>query len=290
MAGENEDLHPDVELGLPDLGEEGHEARAVVTDGIAQAAGIDLPKPKEEKEPIEGQATELDEKGQPKQPAAAAKEPAAQPAAEPTEKVPDTWRPEAKAEWAKVPPAVRAEIVKREADVAKFVGDTKTDVLISSEVKKVFAPYAQTFQRYGVEPLGHMAGLLKGHYTLLFGSAEDKMAVMRGLAKDAGLDLAKLADPNAPASSVSNPDFVNALRQRDEKLASLESTLTGVTEEFQKQRATELSRDVLAFANDHPAFWEVADDMTALLNAGAAKSLAEAYEIAELRNPVTRAK
>ena len=47
---------------------------------------------------------------------------------------------------------------------------------------------------------------------------------------------------------------------------------------------------MLAFAQTHPSFWDVADDMTALINAGATKSLQEAYEIAELRNPVTRAR
>lgn len=287
MAGENEDLHPDVELGLPDLGEVGNEARATVTDGIAEAAGVELPKEPAEKEPIDGEVV----KEGVEKPAPTAKPVAAAPVAEvaPTEKVPDTWRPEAKAEWAKVPPTVRAEIVKREGDIAKFVGDTKTDVLISTEVKKVFAPYAKDYQRFGIEPISHMEGLLRGYHSILFGSPEDKVQVLQALAKDAGLDIAKLA-AGIPAGQAVNADFNNALKLRDERIAQLEAGFTGVSTQIQKQRETELSADVLAFAQTHPAFFELADDITALINTGAVKSLAEAYEIAELRNPTTRAK
>ena len=284
----DEPIHPDVELGLPDLGQEGNEARATVTDDIAEAAGATLPKP--EGEEAAAPAETVTQETPPAKPAEA--KPAEQPAAaQPvTDKVPDTWRPMAKAEWEKVPPVVRQEIMKREGDVAKLVADTKTDVAISSEMKRMFAPFAPVLQKYNVEPISHMEGLLRGHYTLMFGSDADKAQVMRGLARDAGIDLAKLVDPNAPASAAANPEFVSALRERDEKLATLERTLTGVTTEFQRQRANELSRDVLAFAQTHPSFWDVADDMTALINAGATKSLQEAYEIAELRNPVTRAR
>src|SRR4249920_1324199 len=49
----------------------------------------------------------------------AAPSPAAAPSA-PAERVPDTWRSEAKEKWATVDPVVRAEIAKREGDVAKF--------------------------------------------------------------------------------------------------------------------------------------------------------------------------
>lgn len=284
----DEELHPDVELGLEDLGPEGNEARAAVTDDIAEAAGAALPKPEGEEAPAPAET--VTQETPPVKPAEA--KPAEQPAAaQPvTDKVPDTWRPMAKAEWEKVPPVVRQEIIKREGDVAKLVADTKTDVAISSEMKRIFAPFAPALQKYNVEPIAHMENLLRGHYTLMFGSDADKANVMRSLARDSGIDLAKLIDPNAPQSTAVNPEFVSALRLRDEKLATLERTLTGVTTEFQRQRANELSRDVLAFAEKHSAFWDVADDMTALINAGAAKSLEEAYEIAELRNPVTRAK
>ena len=59
----------------------------------------------------------------------------------------------AKAEWEKVPPVVRQEIMKREGDVAKLVADTKTDVAISSEMKRMFAPFAPVLQKYNVEPI-----------------------------------------------------------------------------------------------------------------------------------------
>jgi hypothetical protein len=265
------------------LGEEGNQARADVTDGIAEGVGIELPEPKEPegegKQPAEGEG---------KPPAEGVKTPPAAAPEAPAERVPDTWKPEAKAEWAKVPPLVRAEIIKREGDVAKFVADTKTDVLISTEVKKVFAPFADTFRKYNIEPLAHMAGLLRGQHELFFGSPEKKVEILQGLARDAGVDLAKLVDPNAPASIA--PQYVEALRARDQRFAQLEQAVTGVTAEFQRSRASELEKDVLAFAQTHPLFWDVADDMTALLNSKAATSLQEAYEIAELKNPATRAK
>jgi hypothetical protein len=69
--------------------------------------------------------------------------------------------------------------------------------------------------------------------------------------------------------------------------------MTSVTSTIQEARAAELEQGIMAFMQDteaHPFFMEVANDIAPLIESGAAKSLAEAYELAVLKNPITRLK
>ncbi len=75
----------------------------------------------------------------------------------------------------------------------------------------------------------------------------------------------------------------------------MERGVTGVTSTIQEAREAELSQGIMAFASDteqHPFFWEVANtgEIKALIDSGAARTLSDAYELAVLKNPVTRAK
>jgi hypothetical protein len=75
----------------------------------------------------------------------------------------------------------------------------------------------------------------------------------------------------------------------------MEKGVTGVTSTIQEAREAELSQGIMAFASDteqHPFFWEVAEtgEIKALIDSGAARTLNDAYELAVLKNPVTRAK
>lgn len=288
---------PEEDLGgLPDLGSpEANEAREVVIGDIASAAGVDFPVEKEEKEPIDGEAREIKETG-----AAPATEAAPAPAAAPTQPTPgtvgeerpapDTWTPAARAKWAQVDPEVKKDILRREANIAAYVQETTPSVNVAKGVEKIIGPYLPLFQQYNVNPYDHVHGLLAGHYQILFGTPEQKVAMFRQLAKDAGINLAAAADPNSQPGGAVNQEFLNQLRIRDQRIAQLEHQTNNVVQTIQQERTTELERGIIAFAQQHADFFDLADDIKHLVSSGAAKSLTEAYDLASLRNPVSRAK
>jgi hypothetical protein len=165
---------------------------------------------------------------------------------------------------------------------------------VAKAVSKVFDPYMPMLQRYGLDPVQHIAGLLNGHTTMLFGDPQTKAQMFRNLANAAGIDLSALAsDPNSAAQA--NNQQLGYIRALEERVAQMEKGVTGVTSTIQEAREAELSQGIMAFASDteqHPFFWEVAEtgEIKALIDSGAARTLNDAYELAVLKNPVTRAK
>lgn len=203
---------------------------------------------------------------------------------------PDTWTPEAKAEWEKVPQRVQQEIAKREGDIARYVTETKDDVGIGRGFKDILKPYEGLIQQYNINPWQHVAGLLKAHTNLMFGPPEVKRTLAIALLKDAGIDATKLASENPQDAVVKEDPRLQYLLNR---VAQLERGVGGVTTEMQNQRAAETEAEIMAFANDtkaHPYFWEVANQIGSILKSGMARTLPDAYEQAVWANPVTRAK
>lgn len=219
--------------------------------------------------------------------------PATEAASAVAERVPDTWRAEAKAKWAAVDPVVRAEITKREGDVAKFVADAQPSFQVAASLTKVIEPYLPMLQRFGVDPMTHLGALLQVNAQMVFGDPQTRAQIFRNLAQQAGIDLQALAsDPNSAA--VANNQQLGYIRALEERLARMEGGVTSVATQLQGAREAELQQGIMAFASDpaHPFFWELAEtgEIKALIDSGAAPTLKDAYELAVYRNPTTRSK
>ncbi len=225
--------------------------------------------------------------------APAASTPAAvTPPADETAVAPKTWRPEAAAEWEKVPPLVRAEIAKREQDIFRGLESYKVDATIGQGFKNVLQPYAEVFQRFNIDPAQLTSNLMSMHYQMATGTPESKKALITKIAADYGVDLAsETAFLDAPYVDPA----VAALRKQNDELQSrlqrIEGTQNQTMQQQQNAAREKLNAEITTFASDpaHPYFDEIAADITAQIKAGA-KDLAEAYERAVYANPVTRAK
>lgn len=213
---------------------------------------------------------------------AAAEQPAATPAptAAPLQ-APKTWRPEAAAKFATLPPEVQQEVLKREEDIFKGLEGYKADAGIGKAVKSVLDPYMPILQQAGIDPMQQISGLMHAHYTLATGSPEQKLALFQKLAQDYGVNLsgeAPYVDPQ-----------VQALQKQ---LSDLQSRMSGREQQEANNARAKLQAEIETFASDpaHQYFDEVANDIAGLLRSGAAKDLQEAYDKAVWANPTTRAK
>lgn len=208
---------------------------------------------------------------------------------------PDTWTKEAKELWKDVPEPLKAEIRRRESDIARHVSEANTiveqaqgKVQVADALEKMLQPYGNILQRFNINPWQHISHLLESHATLVFGTPEQKVSMIRNLASNIGLDLANLP---APGEARVNP-LEGQVRALQQEVARLNGGVTSVTSEIQSARAAELEQGILAFMQDpaHPFFTEVANDIPTLFQTGAARTLQEAYDLAVLKNPVTRVK
>lgn len=197
---------------------------------------------------------------------------------------PKTWKPEAAAIWDKIPPEAQAEIQRREADMFKGIEQYKGAAEVGNKYQNVMAPYADVLKQYNVDPVEMTANLVKIHERLSFGSQEERESIVASIARDYGVDLAKVGADQA----FIDPEVQRLKDENARLLAKQQETVN-------KQRTTEFQTYLSAvedFGKDpkNIYFNEVIEDMVPLLQNGIAKDIADAYQRAIRLNPVTWAK
>jgi len=200
---------------------------------------------------------------------------------------PKTWRKEAAAEWAKLPPSVQAEIHKREEDMYKGLETYKQDAGIGTNFKNVITPHLEHLQKAGVNVYEEINGLMEYGRIMRFGTPQEKMDVLAGVAQEYGIDLLDLAE-HSPTAHFVDP-AVKALQKQVEELKS------GRQQDETRQQAqlrAEAQARIDAFKADpkHEHFDIVEKEMSGLLQAGIASDLEDAYAKAVKLNPITAAK
>jgi hypothetical protein len=240
----------------------------------------------------EGSAAETDDSADPApqddQPAGGEGE-AEPPAGTDTAAPPKTWKKEAAAEWAKLPPSVQAEIHRREADIFKGIEQYREAAQVGQSFNKILQPYQGALQQAGVDPLQMVNAFAYNHMALSQGTPEQKLATARQLMTHYGIDLNQLAGGEANYTPTAE-DYVDPeIKALRDEIAQLKGTFT---QQSEASRKAEVQKMVDEFASD-PAnvyFEEVASEVAQLLQTGAAKDLKDAYEKAIYINPTTRAK
>lgn len=206
------------------------------------------------------------------------------PADPPPVTAPKTWRPEAAAKFAALPPDVQTEILKREEDMFRGIEGYKADATLGQTLKTIVTPHLQLLQSQGLDPIQQLDGLMRAHVALSTAPQEQKLAFFNKLAQDYGVDMSALG---AEAPYV-DPQVLALQKQ----LGELQSRLSGREQQEAAAARERLEAELTAFAADpaHPHFDDVANDIAALLRSGAAPDLKTAYEKAVWMNPQTRAK
>lgn len=195
-----------------------------------------------------------------------------------------TWRAEAAAEFANLPPLVQQEILKRENDIFKGIAGYKEAAAFGNSIKSVLDPYLPVLQQYGIAPEAQVADMMKAHYTLAFGSPQDKVALVQQIARDYGVPLDGLS---------AEPAYVDPqVKGLQQELAAIKSQLSQTQRAQLEVKRQEVERQVSAFAADpkNVYFDELANDIAHLLKTGAEKTIEAAYEKALWMNPAVRAK
>ena len=197
---------------------------------------------------------------------------------------PNTWRKEVAEKWATLPPEVQAEVERREADFHKGIEQYRGAAQFAQAMEKAITPYSATLQSLKISPDRAVGELLAADHRLRYSSPQEKIQHFAQLAQSYGVNLADIqpqeqqyVDPNVSA-------LQNQVQQLQGYLQNQQ--LIG-----QKQEEAALNSEITKFASDpsHRHFESVRGHMSALLQAGQAKDLADAYEQAIYANPTTRA-
>lgn len=204
---------------------------------------------------------------------------------------PKTWTKEALETWATIPPRAQEEILKREEDFFRGIGQYKAAAEVGQRYDAVVEPYKPILAAEGVDPVQLMQSFAANHYLLTKGTPQQKIELAATMLQGYEIPLADLLNHIADQDIDLNPPDPEVIALRKE-LGEIKSFIQSSQTSANNQLTARIDAEIEAFANDpaHPYFNELADDIHKLFKSGMANSLAEAYEKALYANPNTRQK
>lgn len=214
---------------------------------------------------------------QPENAGAAVVENAAAPVTSAIAAAPSSWTAAGKAEWAKLSPVAQQEVTKRESDFHKGVEQYREAATYGQSIQRAIAPFENTIKHFNVTPEVAIQTLFKTDHTLRYGTPEQKLSTIHQIAQNFGIDLSQ------PAPQIDH----NALRLQ-QQLDARDQELQQLKTSQQQRENDELNSHIEQAKQGKEHFDVVRNEMSALLQAGTAKDLNEAYEMAVWARPDLR--
>lgn len=265
--------------------------RFVGKSGAAPEAGTDETAD-DGAEPPEAEAPELSDEAETGE-EAEQPEQTADPGSVDVTKPPNTWRGEAKALYDALPPAVKAEVHKREQDFHRGIGEYRGWAGIGQSLHQVVQPHEpmirEAIKAGEFESAQEAIGAsLNAMAVLRTGSADEKAAMVLNLVKHFGITPESLQAANERMQNV-DPQFA-ALQQ---EIRDLRKAVTQRPAEQQPAGPPpEVISEVESFIADPKNEFakQLRPAMASLIESGLAKSLQEAYDKACELDPGVKAK
>lgn len=203
---------------------------------------------------------------------------------------PKTWKPEAAAQWAQVPPAVQAEIARREEDMFRGLEQYKAAAGFGQSINNELKPYEQILKSAGIEPVPLIRNLLAAEHALATGTNESRIAFLRDLAGQYKIDLGQISGSgNGEADDLYADPQIVKLQQ---EIQELRSGQAAVQQRAQQEERAKATSQVEAFFADAKNVYadECANEIADLVAKDRTLTLQQAYDKAVWLNPVTREK
>lgn len=193
---------------------------------------------------------------------------------------PSSWTAAAKAEFAKASPVVQQEVLRREQQMHDGIAQYKEKATYAETIQKAIAPFEQTIRSLGVTPDVAVHTLLNADHQLRYGSPAEKMNSLLNIAKGYGIDLSQ----GIPEQQQIDPNFQYLQQELQSTKQQLNQFLTA--QEQREQAELNSMLEQAKQGKDH--FDVVRNEMAALLQAGTAKDINEAYDMAVWARPDLR--
>lgn len=201
---------------------------------------------------------------------------------------PSSWSKESQAIWENLPPQVKADAIKREAEVAKGFDEYRTKTAQFQEISKALDPIRPLLQQNGIQSDAQAVKTLL-EWENGFRNPQTRIQAFHQLAERYGVDLSSLAQ-RSDQSSVPGQEIPEHLRPVLDNIGQLSQTVTSLESRIQMQDQQKIASDLAAFAKDKPHFEKVRAAMGQLMQAGLAKpgDLDGAYQQAVWADPELR--
>lgn len=204
---------------------------------------------------------------------------------------PERWSAEDKARFTALPREAQEIVLKRESDVERHLSQKSQELSEKGRqheaLNQILEPRRQAWAQQGINEADEIRGLLD----LSDYAAQDPAGFIKWYAGQRGLDLKQIAGvaaaPAAPAQQAGQQQAAVS-----PEIAPIVSEVNNLKQIIERQQKAELDRQIQSFRESpgHEHFEEVRNEMAALLKAGAAKDMPDAYRKAIWANESVRGK
>ena len=266
------------------------------------AASQDLNALSEDK-PVENelvQQPERDDQGKFKKPEGVQAGPKSGPRQQ-GERAPASWRPDIREHWGSLPEPVRAEIQRRETEVARTLQDTAEARKTAEAVMKTIEPYQAFVKAENSNPLQAIDNLMGTAARLRTGTAPELAQLVAGIVNQFGTGrfgngfIEMLDSALAGQTPRQDPQQLAMEQVLNQRLAPMQNMLTQFQQAQvqQQQQATQAAQSEVSTFLDRAEFGEdVREDMADIIESysrrGQGITLQDAYKKACLMNDTVR--
>ena len=224
-----------------------------------------------------------------------------QPKADPIERAPQAWKPEAREHWKSIPEAARREILRTEQSIQQTLRDTVEDRRLAGAIKDTIRPFEHMMKAEGANPVQAIDNLLTTAARLRTGNVQDVANLVTEIVNQFG-------------TGRFGNQFIQALdgalagkapqQQVDPYVAQMEQRVRQMEQVFQQQQYQQTQQVEMGAQNEVASFMQNAefgadlrDDMADIIEMAAQRgqtvSLQDAYDRAcwaspEIRNILTQ--
>jgi hypothetical protein len=187
--------------------------------------------------------------------------------------------------WANLDPELQDALLQRDSDYEKGIEGYRTAAERGQAFEKVISPYMATINQFGVAPEVAAAELFRSDHTLRYGSPQQKLEMVGQIFRDYGID------PQQAFNYLQNgaPRIDPAIAPVYQELQSLKQQQQRWQQEQEQREQQALTSEIERAKQGKEHFDIVREDMAALLQAGRATDLDDAYDKAIWARPDLRA-
>jgi hypothetical protein len=215
------------------------------------------------------------------------------PASYPVDKAPQSWRAPSREKWAKIDPDIQQEIMKRERETTRVLGETAHARQLANNFQQMVNPYLARIQTFGIEPMSAIGELLKADYLLATAPKAQRAAYMAKLINDYGVDIREL-DSALAGKGAADPVDSRVEQLLQQRLAPFQQYIQAQQQreqQYEQRSQAEVNESIENMATDpkYPHFDAVRMDMADIVDLAAKRglylSLDDAYNRAIAMNP-----
>jgi hypothetical protein len=211
------------------------------------------------------------------------------------EKAPVSWKPGVREHWKGLPPAVKAEIHRRETEIQTGLQQAAGHKKLATEYYQTVAPFQSLIQAQNSTPAQAIHNLMSTAARLTMGSSAEKAKVVGEIIKNYGVDIRVLDEHlsgQAPSKEDETTSAIHQVLQKELKpFQEFMGRFSQQESQITEQANARIAQDISAFQADskNEFFEDVREDMADLMelayNRGREMTIEQAYERACAADP-----